>query len=124
MKKNYKISSSKNILKVIQDLLEKEKAIAINSINLMNRSSIADYMIIASGNSSRHVSSMSKNLVNKLKENHIQIRKPEGLNNSDWVLIDVIDVVVHLFRPEVREFYKLDKMWEIPNSTKSNKHKH
>ena len=78
-------------------------------------------MIIASGSSSRHVASMSNNLIKKLKDCGIKAKKPEGLINSDWVVVDVNDIIVHLFRPEVREFYKLDKMWEIPNSNKLNK---
>ena len=101
--------------------LDSNKALDIVTIDLEGKSSIADYMIIASGTSSRHVSSMSNNLIKKLKDYGIKAKKPEGLTNSDWVLIDVNDIIVHLFRPEVREFYKLDKMWEMPNSKKSNK---
>ena len=123
MKKKTKILKSIDVLNIINETLEKDKALEINSIDLINRSSIADFMVIASGNSSRHVSSMSNNLIKKLKDSGIKVRKPEGLINSDWVLVDVNDIIVHLFRPEVREFYKLDKMWEAPNSKKSNKSK-
>ena len=121
MNKKTKILKTTDVLNIINQTLEKDKALEINSIDLIKRSSIADYMIIASGTSSRHVSSMSNNLIKKLKDYGIKAKKPEGLINSDWVLIDVDDIIVHLFRPEVREFYKLDKMWEIPNSKTSNK---
>ena len=121
MKKKTKILKSTDVLNIINESLEKDKALEINTIDLINRSSIADHMIIASGSSSRHVASMSNNLIKKLKDCGIKAKKPEGLINSDWVLVDVNDIIVHLFRPEVREFYKLDKMWEMPNSNKSNK---
>ena len=121
MNKKTKILKTTDVLNIIYETLEKDKALEINSIDLINRSSIADYMIIASGTSSRHVSSMSNNLIKKLKDYGIKAKKPEGLTNSDWVLIDVNDIIVHLFRPEVREFYKLDKMWEMPNSKKSKR---
>ncbi len=115
MKKNNKKINPKNLLEIVIQSLEKDKAIDIKSIDLISRSSFADFMIVASGNSSRQVKSMSENLTKKLKDIGISIRKPEGLINADWVLIDIDDVVVHLFRPEVREFYKLEKMWEITN---------
>ena len=121
MKKNKKIINSKNLLEFIHQSLESDKAIDIKSIDLINRSSFADYMIIASGQSSRQVASMSENLTKKLKDVGIPTRKPEGLVNSDWVLIDINDIVVHLFRPEVRDFYKLETMWEIPNLESSSK---
>ena len=92
-----------------------DKAFDVKSIDLLQRSSIADFMIIASGTSSKQVSSMANNLRQRLKDYGIKPRKPEGLINSDWVLIDAFDIVIHLFRPEVREFYRLEKMWEIPN---------
>ena len=115
MKRIDKINNSKKMLKLILKSLENDKAFDVKSINLKDRSSIADYMIIASGTSSKQVSSMSNNLIKRLKEDGIKTRKPEGLINSDWVLIDANDVVIHLFRPEVREFYRLEKMWEMPN---------
>ena len=114
MHKPEKISNSKETMKLILKSLDSDKALDIKSINLKNRSSFADYMIIASGNSSRQVSSMSNNLIKKLKEYNIKTRKPEGLINSDWVLIDANDIIIHLFRPEVRDFYKLEKMWDTP----------
>ena len=120
MKSNNKIQNTKKLLKKINVSLQNDKAIDIKSIDLLNRSSIADYMVIATGNSSRQVASISKNLIKKLKELGFYCRKPEGLVNSDWVLIDAYDVVVHIFRPEVREFYGLEKMWDMPNIQNTN----
>ena len=115
MKKTTRIYNSKKILKLILKSLDDDKAFDVKSIDLLQRSSIADFMIIASGTSSKQVSSMANNLRQRLKDYGIKTRKPEGLINSDWVLIDAFDIVIHLFRPEVREFYRLEKMWEIPN---------
>ena len=116
MKKNLKYISSKKLLSVTCKSLEDGKAIDIKTINLKGRSSIADFMIIASGVSSRQVSSLANNLIRYYKDNNIQTRKPEGLRNSDWVLIDAYDLIIHLFRPEVRNFYALEKMWEISDT--------
>jgi len=115
MQKTKRIYSTKQILKLILKSLDNDKAFNVKSIDLFNRSSIADFMVIASGTSSKQVSSMAQNLIKRLKDSGISTRKPEGLVNSDWVLIDVNDIVIHLFRPEVRDFYRLEKMWEIPN---------
>ena len=109
--KKIKYSSSKNLLKLTLDALEDDKAIDIVSINLEGRSSIADYMVVASGNSAKQVTSMADNLVKKYKEIGLRTPSPEGMSNGDWVLIDAKDVIIHLFRPEVRDFYSLEKMW-------------
>ena len=109
--KKIKYSSSKNLLKLTLDALEDDKAIDIVSINLERRSSIADYMIVASGNSAKQVTSMADNLVKKYKEIGLRTPSPEGMSNGDWVLIDAKDILIHLFRPEVRDFYSLEKMW-------------
>ncbi|MAJ13869.1 MAG: ribosome silencing factor [SAR116 cluster bacterium] len=119
MKKQTTSINMKKILSLICHSLEDDKAINIKTIDLKKRSSIADFMIIASGNSTRQVSSMANNLIKKLKDNGISTRKPEGITNSDWVLIDAYDIIIHLFRPEVRDFYALEKMWEIPSSINS-----
>ena len=119
MKKNKTPITIKKLLSLIFDSLEDDKAIDIKTIDLKDRSSIADFMVIASGNSSRQVSSMANNLIKKFKIKGVSTRKPEGITNSDWVLIDAYDIIIHLFRPEVREFYALEKMWEIPKSTNS-----
>ena len=119
MKKNKTPITIKKLLSLTYDSLEDDKAIDIKTIDLKDRSSIADFMVIASGNSSRQVSSMANNLIKKFKIKGVSTRKPEGITNSDWVLIDAYDIIIHLFRPEVREFYALEKMWEIPKSTNS-----
>ena len=115
MQKRTRIHNTKKLLKLILKSLGDDKAFDVKSIDLLQRSSIADFMIIASGASSKQVSSMANNLRKRLKDYGIKTRTPEGLINSDWVLIDAFDIVIHLFRPEVREFYRLEKMWEIPN---------
>ena len=119
MKKNKAPITIKKLLSLTCGSLEDDKAIDIKTIDLKDRSSIADFMVIASGNSSRQVSSMANNLIKKFKIKGVSTRKPEGITNSDWVLIDAYDIIIHLFRPEVREFYALEKMWEIPKSTNS-----
>jgi ribosome-associated protein len=106
-----KSPSSKHLLKLTLQLLEDNKAFDIVSINLIGRSSIADYMIVASGNSSRQVMSMADNLVKTYKEIGLRPSSPEGMSNGDWVLIDAKDILIHIFRPEVRDFYSLEKMW-------------
>ena len=99
------------ILKLITTSLDDDKAENILTIPLRGKSAIADYMIVASGTSSRQVAAMAEHIEFKLKQNKIAILGLEGLRQADWVLIDANDVVVHLFRPEVREFYGLERMW-------------
>ena len=100
----------------IEKILDKNKASNITSINLKNKSYIADYMIIASGTSSRHLQALSEILVSELKKIGIEKCHIEGKESSDWKLVDSNDIIVHIFHPEKREFYDLEKMWseEIP----------
>ena len=100
----------------IEKILDNNKAQNIISINLKNKSYIADYMIIASGTSSRHLQSLSEILVSELKKLGLDGCKIEGKDSNDWKLVDTQDVIVHLFHPEKREFYDLENMWseEIP----------
>lgn len=91
--------------------LDDDKAEDIVTIDLRGRSSIADYMVICSGRSSRQVGAIAEKLVERLKDEFGRICKIEGKDQGDWVLIDTQDVIVHVFRPEVREFYQLEKMW-------------
>ncbi len=91
--------------------LKNDKAEDIVQIDLRGKSSIGDYMIIASGRSSRQVTAISEKLVDNIKKDLGRPSKVEGKNAGDWVLIDTGDVIVHVFRPEVREFYQLEKMW-------------
>ena len=95
----------------LQDTLVNNKAKEVEVINLRNKTSIADFMIIASGNSSRHIQALSEILVNKLKEKGINNCRLEGRHSNDWKLIDATDVIVHIFHPEKRKFYDLEKMW-------------
>ena len=91
--------------------LEDDKAENIVQIDLRGRSDMADYMVICSGRSSRQVPAISEKLVDRLKQEFGRLSKIEGKETGDWVLIDTADVIVHVFRPEVREFYQLEKMW-------------
>ncbi len=104
------------IKKNIESILDQNKASNIVSINLKKKSFIADYLVIASGTSSRHLQSLSENLVTELKKLGIQNCKIEGRDSKDWKLVDAVDIIVHLFHPEKRDFYDLEKMWseEIP----------
>ena len=97
--------------KEIESILNNNKAVKIASINLKGKTSIADFMIIASGNSSRHIQALSEILVNKLKEKGINNCHLEGRDSDDWKLIDAIDIIIHIFHPEKRKFYDLEKMW-------------
>jgi len=106
-----KISEIKNKIEII---LDNNKAKNIISINLKKKSYIADYMIIASGTSSRHLQSLSENLVTELKKIGIYNCRIEGKESSDWKLVDAIDIIIHIFHPEKREFYDLEKMWSEP----------
>ena len=96
---------------LIENILSDNKAIEVKSINLKGKTSIADFMIIASGNSSRHIQALSEILVNKLKKKGINNCRLEGRDSNDWKLIDAIDIIIHIFHPEKRKFYDLEKMW-------------
>ncbi|WP_408057026.1 ribosome silencing factor [Tsuneonella flava] len=91
--------------------LDDDQAQEIVSIPLAGKSSIADYMVVATGRSTRQVASMAQKLAEKIKQEGFGNARVEGLPTADWVLIDAGDVVVHLFRPEVRSFYNLERMW-------------
>ena len=106
-----KKKKSLNIHSLLVSELDKLKANNIVLIDLKDKSPLADFMIIAGGNSSRHVNSMAQKSVEFLKDNKVKNISIEGMKNSDWVLIDAGDVVLHLFQHETREFYNLEKMW-------------
>ena len=99
------------LLQDVLVILEDAKAESVVTIDLKGKSSISDFMVIASGRSQRHVGAISDQIVKKLKKLTRTKARVEGLPHCDWVLIDVGDVIVHVFRPEVREFYNLEKMW-------------
>ncbi len=100
-----------DILKLVLQSLDDDKAEEVVTIDLGGRSSMADAMVIASGRSTRQVAAMAQKLLDRLKERFRLSARVEGKDVGDWVLIDTGDVVVHIFRPEVREFYQLEKMW-------------
>ena len=97
----------KNIIKT----LDSNKALDIVSIDLKDKSSMADYMIIASGTSSRHIQSLSEQVLEKFKNSGVKNCKIEGSDSNEWKLIDGIDLIVHIFNPEKRKFYEIEKIW-------------
>ena len=101
----------KKVKKLIENTLNKNKANNIVTIDLKQKSYIADYMIVASGTSSRHLQSLSENIILELKKYGLNNCRIEGYESNDWKLVDAIDVIVHLFHPEKRAFYDLEKMW-------------
>ena len=100
-----------NLKNIIIHALDLNKALDIVSIDLENKSSMADYMIIASGTSSRHIQALSKQVLEKFRNNGIKNSKIEGKESNDWKIIDGMDVIVHIFNPEKRKFYELEKIW-------------
>ena len=95
----------------IENILNDNKALEIKSINLKNKTSIADFMIIASGNSSRHIQALAETLIDYLRKKGINNCKLEGKESNEWKLIDANDIIIHIFHPEKRKFYDLEKMW-------------
>lgn len=109
-----------DVLETVISSLEDSKAEELVTIDIKDKSALADYMVIVSGRSNRHVSSIADHLLRELKNIGAGSAKVEGLQSADWVLIDTGDVIVHVFRPEVREFYALEKMWQVPASEDVN----
>ncbi len=105
------IPTSESILAAILSSLSDDKAEDVVEIDLRGKSSMGDYMVVCSGRSTRQVSAISQKLAERLKERFGLSVRSEGKDAGDWVLIDTGDVIVHVFRPEVREFYQLEKMW-------------
>ena len=104
-------TSSRHIQALSEQVLEKLKESGVNESKIEGKTSLADYMIIASGTSSRHIQSLSEKVLNELKLSGIQESRIEGEKSSDWKLVDGIDLIVHIFNPEKRKFYELEKMW-------------
>ena len=100
-----------DLKKIIIKTLDSNKALDIVSIDLKDKSSIADYMIVASGTASRHIQSLSEQVLEKFKTNGLKNCKIEGKESAEWKLVDGIDIVVHIFNPEKRKFYELEKIW-------------
>lgn len=109
-----------DVLETVTKCLDDSKAEDLVTINITDKSALADYMVIATGRSNRHVSAIADHLLRELKNTGSGSAKVEGLQSADWVLIDTGDIIVHLFRPEVREFYALEKMWQVPASDDVN----
>ncbi|MEO0328063.1 MAG: ribosome silencing factor [Pseudomonadota bacterium] len=114
------ILAVEGVLETVTNSLEDSKAEDLVTINIQGKSALADYMVIASGRSNRHVGAIADHLLRALKDAGQGSAKVEGLQSADWVLIDTGDIIVHLFRPEVREFYALEKMWQMPASEEVN----
>ena len=107
-----KTATSETLLAAVLKSLDDDKAEDVVQINLRGKSEMGDYMVIASGRSTRQVTAIAEKLADKLKQEFGIIAKSEGKDTGDWVLIDTGDIIVHVFRPEVREFYQLEKMWQ------------
>ena len=105
------MEKNSDLKNLILKTLDSNKALDIISIDLKNKSSMADYMIIASGTSSRHIQALSEQVLEKLRANGVKNSKIEGKESSDWKLVDGIDLIVHIFNPEKRKFYELEKIW-------------
>ena len=105
--------------RLVLQSLDDDQAVEVVTIPLTGKSNIADHMVVASGRSTRQVASMAVKLADKIKERFGKIVRIEGLPAADWVLIDADDVIVHIFRPEVRTFYNLERMWAFGDSDSS-----
>ena len=101
----------KKLITIIKDCLEEMKAQDTVILDIKDKSSIADYMVVSSGTSTLHVRSIADKIQRTLKTSSYKNIKVEGLQNCDWVLIDALDVIVNIFKPEVREFYMIEKIW-------------
>ncbi|EKE09381.1 MAG: hypothetical protein ACD_16C00189G0006 [uncultured bacterium] len=116
-----KLTSSKALMEFIEHFLDSKKAKDIVSINLEGKSAMADYLVIATGTSQRQVASMAELLREELKKKGIRNIHIEGLPQGDWVLVDAGDVIIHLFRHEIRSYYNLEKMWGMEHLEKNPK---
>ena len=105
------MEKNSNLKNLILETLDSNKALDIVSIDLKNKSSMADYLIIASGTSSRHIQALSEMVLEKLRSNGVKNSKIEGKESGDWKLVDGIDLIVHIFHPDKRKFYELEKIW-------------
>jgi len=108
-------SAVEAVLETVTASLEDSKAEELVTIDIQGKSALGDYMVVASGRSHRHVGAIADHLLRDLKDNGFGTPKVEGLPHCDWVLIDTGDIIVHIFRPEVRAFYAIEKMWQMPD---------
>ena len=109
-------------IKTVLASLEDSKAENIVSIDIQGKSSLGDYMVVASGRSHRHVAAVADHLIRTLKDAGLGSARVEGLAGADWVLVDAGDIILHVFRPEVREFYNIEKMWQAPDLEEETVH--
>ena len=105
------MDKTSDLKQIVINTLDANKAQDIISIDLKDKSSMADFMIVASGNSSRHIQALSEQVLEKLKDNGIKNSKIEGKESNEWKLVDGIDLIIHIFHPEKRKFYELEKIW-------------
>jgi len=105
------LNEIKKLKNELEKILSDNKAIEVKSIDLKDKTSIADFMIVASGNSSRHIQALSEILLEELKKKGIENCRLEGHSSNEWKLIDAIDIIIHIFHPEKRKFYDLERMW-------------
>ncbi|WP_173934269.1 ribosome silencing factor [Chelativorans sp. Marseille-P2723] len=115
-------TSLSRAIRTALESLEDSKAENIVSIDIQGKSPLADHMIVASGRSHRHVAAVADHLIRALKEAGLGNSRVEGLAGADWVLIDAGDIIIHVFRPEVREFYNIEKMWQAPDLEEETLH--
>ncbi len=113
------IKSPEHLKTLIESVLDEHKAEEIETIDLKGLTSIGDYMVVATGRSNRQVVALADKIMEAVKEAGYAIPRSEGIPHGDWVVVDAFDVIVHLFRPEVREFYNIEKMWraDLPTRT-------
>ncbi|PTM96104.1 ribosome-associated protein [Mycoplana dimorpha] len=109
-------------LQVVLASLEDSKAEDIVTIDIVGKSALGDYMVVASGRSNRHVMAICDHLITDLKDEGLGSARIEGLEAGDWVLIDTGDIIVHVFRPEIREFYNIERMWAAPDLEEGTLH--
>jgi ribosome-associated protein len=109
-------------LELVLASLEDSKAEEIITLDIAGKSALGDYMVVVSGRSNRHVNAISEHLISDLKEEGFGTARVEGLEAGDWVLIDTGDIIIHVFRPEVREFYNIEKMWAAPDLEEETRH--
>lgn len=115
-------ADSSRALDIVLASLDDSKAEDIVSIDIRSKSSLGDHMVVASGRSHRHVAAAADHLIKALKDAGLGLPRVEGLASADWVLVDAGDIIVHVFRPEVREFYNIEKMWQAPDLEEETVH--
>ena len=110
------------VLKLVRESLEDSKAEDIVTINIAGKSALGDYMVIVSGRSNRHVAAICEHLISDMKDGGHSGMRVEGMEAGDWVLVDTGDIIIHVFRPEIREFYNIEKMWGAPDVNEETLH--